>query len=296
MKTKIVVVCAVVVLSLLLSGCVEVQDDGGGGEVESKMSFTEIRVGDTPTEDFSHINVTFSEIKLHKSGGNDSGWFNFSINKTVDLIYLHINNLTEQLIKEEIDVGNYSKLWIVVDNATGVLNETNETIYFDVPSGTLKIQHLFDFRAGNNTVTVDIDLDNSILVRGEIYKLLPVIGTLRVQHANGTLSQIRDHNRLKNMTENRPPAIDVVVNGTRKKPVTAVVDQNISFNASGTFDIEGDNITYDWDFDDGTNATGPVVTHSYDEHGSYWVVLTVSDDELGATEIIEIHIVVKKTG
>jgi len=287
MKTEIVLVCAAVALIVLASGCVE-------QVAVVKTSLTEIRVGDMPTEDFSHINVTFSEVKLHKSG-NDSGWVTITMNQTtVDLISLHINNLTEQLGIAEIEVGNYTKLWIVVDNATGVLNATNETVYFDVPSDTLKIQHLFDVREGNNTITVDIDLDNSVLVRGDKYKLLPVIGALRVQHANGTLSHVRDRDKLKNKTENRAPAIDVVANGTRGKPVKVSVGENITFNATGTYDVEGDNITYSWDFDDGTNATGAVVTHSYAETGSYWVILVVSDGVLEATQ--QIHVTVSQHG
>lgn len=61
----------------------------------------------------------------------------------------------------EIEIGNYTKLWIVVENATGVLKATNETINFEVPSGTLKIQQLFKLQEGDNTITVDINLDNN---------------------------------------------------------------------------------------------------------------------------------------
>ena len=290
MKMKIFVVCAVVVLLVFTSGCVEQE------EVGVKTSLTGIRIGDMPTEDFSHINVTFSEIKLHKSG-NNSGWVNFSMESiSVDLIYLHLNNLTEKLAEMEIDVGNYTKLWITVDNVTGVLNATNETVYFDVPSKTLKIQQLFKIQEGNNTITVDIDLNSSILKYGggEKYKLLPVISRLEHHHEHKLQFRENNKNKLKNMVENRPPVIDVVTNGSRGKPITASIGQNISFNATETFDIDGDSITYYWDFDDGTNATGLVVNHSYDKQGSYWVVLTASDNESDATETIEIHVTVKK--
>ena len=242
-----------------------------------------------PTDDFTHINVTFSEVNLHS---NETGWVSFvSDPKTVDLLYLHRNNLTEDLGLEEIELGNYTKLWIVVDNATGVLTATNETVYFDVPSGTLKIQHLFDIREGNNTITVDIDLNNSILVRGDTYKILPVISALRVQHANGSTEHVRNKTKLKDMVENRAPAVDVVANGSRGKPISVSVNETITFNASGTYDVDEDNVTYSWDFGDDTNATGAVVTHSYENQGSYWVTLTVSDGELEATE--QIHVTVK---
>ena len=280
MKMKIFVVCAATVLFVIASGCVEVQDEEANGEVESKMSFTEIRVGDMPTDDFSHVNITFSEIKLHKSG-NDSGWVNISMdNTTVDLLYLHINNLTEQLGIGEIEIGNYTKLWIIVENATGVLKATNETIYFDVPSGTLKIQQLFKLQEGNNTITVDINLDNSILIHGDKYKILPVIS--RIQHHH------------KNKLKFSEDEIDVEEEGSRGKPIKVSVGENITFNATDTFDVVGDDINYSWDFGDGTNGTGAVVVHSYDENGSYWVVLTVNDN---SQEFIKyIHVTVKKQG
>lgn len=284
---KIFVVCATVALLVLTSGCIQQE------EVGLKTCLTEIRIGDMPTEDFSHINVTFSEIKLHKSDDNDSGWINISANKTtVDLIYLHMNNLTEQLGIGEIEVGNYTKLWIVVDNATGVLKETNETVYFDIPSGTLKVQHLFDLREGNNTITVEIDLDNSVLVRGEVYKLLPVISGLDIDHANGSKVRIRGRDKIK--VENRKPTTDILINGNRSNHINVEVNETITFNATGTYDVDNDTISYKWDFGDGTNDTGAVVTHNYSEKGTYHVILMASDGELEDTITAKVTVTVKQ--
>jgi len=297
MKKKIFVICAIITLFSLTSGCIQIQDEGDGVETEAKISFTEFRVADMPTDDFIHVNVTFSEIKLHKSSDNDSGWVNVSMNQTtVDLIYLHINNLTEQLGIAEVEIGNYTKLWIVIDNVTGVLKATNETINFDVPSGILKIQQLFRLQEGNNTITVDIDLNNSILKYGggEKYKLLPVISRLEHHHENKLQFREQNKSKIKNMVENRAPAIDVVANGSRGKPIKVTTGENITFNASGTYDVEGDNVSYYWDFGDDTNGTGAIVIHSYAEAGSYWVELTVSDGELESTELT--HVTVKQQG
>ena len=293
MKWKIFFVCIVVSMLVLVSGCVEQEDKDEGGETEANVASMEFYISDAPADDFDSIDVTFSEIKLHS---NETGWVNIPLETTtVDLIELHMNNLEEKLGSDEIETGNYSKLWIVVDNATGVLNETGETVYFKVPSDTLKIQHLFDIRQGNNTnkITVEIDLNNSIVNPGhsDKYILLPVISALRVKHANGTTAQIRDKNKLKNKTENRAPASDVVANGTRGKPIKVNVDENITFNASETYDAENDDINYTWDFDDGNIGYGEVVVHSYNETGNYTVTLTVSDGELESTE--EIHVTIK---
>ncbi len=307
MKIKIICLCSIVCSLVLLSGCTEVPDTGNGGEIPTVTSFTEIRIRDSPSENFSHINVTFSEVKLHS---NETGWISFlSGPKNVDLIELHMNNLTEQLGLEGITIGNYTKLWLVVENVTGVLSATGETVFFDVPSDTLKIQHLFDFREGNNTITVDINLDDSILVYGSgaKYKLLPVLSELNVSCANGTQMRFRNHERimnygngteirvqdenaLGNMIENRKPSIEIVVNGSRGNHVTVNENESITFDASETFDVDDDALSFAWGFDDGTTSTESAVTHSYPESGTYHVSLTVTDGKFEDTATITVTV------
>lgn len=270
------VVVAVALGAVFLAGCLN------QNAAEATTSLVEIRVGDMPTQDFTSINVTFSEVKLY---GNHTGWVSITTEPTtIDLLYLHMHNITQQLGLTEVEAGNYSKLWIVVDNASGILKDANETVYFDVPSSTLKIQHLFALQEGNHTITVDIDLDNSVFARGDMYKLLPVISSLNVSYANGTQIHIHQRDRIRTMLENRPPVIDIVVNGSRGHHLSVAVNQTVIFNASGTFDIDNDTLTFHWDFDEGTIAHTPVVEQTFTEEGTYHVTLTVSDGELEATD------------
>lgn len=51
----------------------------------------------------------------------------------------------------------------------------------------------------------------------------------------------------------------------------------VSFNASGSSDNVGV-VTYDWEFGDGSTATGLTPTHTYQSPGIYTTVLTVTDD------------------
>ncbi len=50
------------------------------------------------------------------------------------------------------------------------------------------------------------------------------------------------------------------------------------FDASSSYDPDGDSLSYFWDFGDGTTAKGPQVTHVYKERGKYKVTLTVDDN------------------
>jgi hypothetical protein len=73
-------------------------------------------------------------------------------------------------------------------------------------------------------------------------------------------------------TINRPPVADA------GPDLVAARHESVSFNASGSFDPDGEIITYLWDFGDGGNATGCAVNHTYTAFGAFIVTLTVTDD------------------
>ena len=50
------------------------------------------------------------------------------------------------------------------------------------------------------------------------------------------------------------------------------------FDGRASFDPDGVIVGYEWDFGDGTGASGAAITHSYSEKGTYQVMLTVTDD------------------
>lgn len=58
----------------------------------------------------------------------------------------------------------------------------------------------------------------------------------------------------------------------------------VTFDASASFDADGDTLTFVWDFGDGTRGTGPVVTHDY-VAGAFEASLTVRDSA-GAHDVV----------
>ena len=80
---------------------------------------------------------------------------------------------------------------------------------------------------------------------------------------------------------NDPPSATFTVT-----PETPTVDDPVSFDASESFDPDGEVVTYRWNFGDGGQAGSPgqgrTTTHVYDEPGTYSVTLEVVDDD-GAT-------------
>ena len=98
--------------------------------------------------------------------------------------------------------------------------------------------------------------------------------------------------KLDVLTPHLAPFIPNVVGGTGNLPPTArftsdVVSGNapltIQFDASGSSDPDGDNLSYSWNFGDGSTATGVGISHLFTQPGTYQVSLTVSDGSLNDT-------------
>jgi PKD repeat protein len=75
-----------------------------------------------------------------------------------------------------------------------------------------------------------------------------------------------------------PPPVPPVAAFTAN-PNRVVVGQPVEFDASSSHDPDGTILSYAWDFDDGTTASGRIVFHSYGSIGTYNVSLTVTDND-----------------
>ena len=52
----------------------------------------------------------------------------------------------------------------------------------------------------------------------------------------------------------------------------------VAFDGSGSYDADGQIAAYQWNFGDGYTASGAQVSHSYDDAGTYYATLIVTDD------------------
>ena len=88
-----------------------------------------------------------------------------------------------------------------------------------------------------------------------------------------------DHYPLMNPWGATPPTPTPPVASFTWAPRTPIVGVTVTFDASGSYDPDGNITAYMWDFGDGMNAQGAVVTHAYAVGGSYTVALTVIDND-----------------
>ena len=90
-----------------------------------------------------------------------------------------------------------------------------------------------------------------------------------------------------------PPVAKIVVDSAKDASGSnyANVSEPILFDASGSFDPDGFQLTYKWDFDDGSTSSQKIVSHEFESDGTYTVVLTINDlEELMRQESITIKI------
>jgi len=75
-------------------------------------------------------------------------------------------------------------------------------------------------------------------------------------------------------------------------PYSGSVGQEILFDGSGSSDPNGDSLSFQWDFGDGTSGSGVKVGHIYRESGTFTAVLTV-DDGHGCTDSDSVEVTVQ---
>jgi len=59
----------------------------------------------------------------------------------------------------------------------------------------------------------------------------------------------------------------------------------VTFDASSSFDLDGEVVLWNWSFGDDKEGSGVTVTHTYASHGPYSVCLVVRDDDGASDEI-----------
>ncbi|MFN3301759.1 MAG: lamin tail domain-containing protein [Patescibacteria group bacterium] len=99
------------------------------------------------------------------------------------------------------------------------------------------------------------------------------------------ISYVRDEKNNWFWTTQPTPGEENIIKKVNQKPKAiisapnkALVDEEIVFDASDSYDPDGDSLTYYWDFGDGTKSREILVRHIYKRPGQYNVRLEVKDD------------------
>lgn len=135
------------------------------------------------------------------------------------------------------------------------------TITDDVSVDTASIEYWYD---SSNVITADMDDKGS-----NYYEKVIVIDS----NPSRVYCVIYATDPSGNVNNTKTPRLNF--NG----PYSGGMGGAISFDASDSYDLDGNISDYSWTFGDGTNETGETTTHTYSSNGNYTVTITITDNE-----------------
>ena len=119
-----------------------------------------------------------------------------------------------------------------------------------------------------------------------ILKLLLLILVLLSIFISGCLTTSEGPATSIQKKENSQPIAAISVN-----PASISEGEIISFNGLGSKDLDGNIVSYQWDFGDGDYASDASASHTYTRSGIYTILLTVTDNNgAKATDSIKIEV------
>lgn len=164
-----------------------------------------------------------------------------------------------------LEVRNQTSLVYSQTLNQGILWGTSKNFAFTAPL----------FQAGNYTITLKTNVNDCMC---SSYAEQSQQGTFTVLAQPPSQNQTNQTNQT-----NQWPVANFVYS-----PQLPVINQAITFNASSSYDSDGSIVSYSWNFDDGTSATGIAPQHAYTLPGNYSVSLTVRDNNNAQSTIIRI--------
>jgi PKD repeat protein len=191
-----------------------------------------------------------------------------------------VENITFRLLHHEGD-----KMYFYPEVLAGTKHIVIENYDLDKKGGSSTLQvnalstkmRINDSKSGEWSQTViPIETETS----GRMVYIITK-GTQRYANAGLRIKDDKGNPVALYFREGRPPVSKVAVSVPVQQQETAVPDikcNKFTFDATSSYDIDKQTLTYLWDFGDGETSTEPVVTHIYDKGGKYTVSLTVKDD------------------
>lgn len=144
---------------------------------------------------------------------------------------------------------------------------TGDTINFDASKTSDadgdSLTYIWDF--GDGTVEQNGPKVSHVYTAGGNYSVRLLVDDKKGTECSKDMAAI-------NVKVNTPPVADAGSN------LVCCLNKESDFNGSGSSDADGNELSYAWDFGDGSTGEGAQVTHSYSKPGEYIVTLTVNDN------------------
>ncbi|MCR9254386.1 MAG: PKD domain-containing protein, partial [bacterium] len=162
----------------------------------------------------------------------------------------------------------------IVLTSSALTGDLPHEVLFDAsqsvdPDGTI-VSYSWDFGDGNTGVGATAS--NTFTAAGTYMVSLVITDDL------GAVSSTTLEVTVLDPTVNNPPLASLLTD-----IVSGTAPLNVLFDASGSSDPDGDIISFNWGFGDGSFSTDSIVSHLYQTPGTYTVLLTITDTEGAST-------------
>ena len=199
----------------------------------------------------------------------DNGEYSVTL-RIVDNLGTLGSKVAVQVIKNRPPVAALTETAVMIDKKQVVTFDASPS--YD-PDGTI-VEYFWDFEDG--TTGTGVSISHSYSESG-LYT-----ATLTITDNDGATDTI---STTKVVGNKAPIAVFF------ESSSNVHIEDTITFNASKSYDPDGIIVNYFWDFGDGNTGTGELVSHAYKYNRSYFVTLTVTDND-GATDIDSTRITV----
>ena len=244
-----------------------------------------------PEADF--VGINYIEFTAYDTTGNNVTSNNVTLSIVEGPSYL-IDTYVDGVFYDDENSTNITG--IIISNLTDS-NITNSNLYYCVVTDSTIL----------NSNGTDCEINNSILRNCEVGGALCTTKNWEITSGyitfNGSTYNASAGSGTENLTDliNYPPIAGFSApSSAEPSESVSFTDTSIDYNIPATSPgvpgegLLNDNLTYFWDFDDGSNSTLQNVTHSYTTKATYTVSLTVTDD-FGESDTFTKSIQIKTT-
>jgi DNA/RNA endonuclease G (NUC1) len=175
----------------------------------------------------------------------------------------------------------------IFTNGVG-LGTLNDGGRIAIPDSTWKIAVIMPANGGLGQITspqsvtvIAVNMPNVTGISGNGWEMYQTTVD-KIQHSTGYnfLSSIPEQIQCRIEVRNCSPAGAFSVSAG-----SALENVALSFDASASSDVDGDALSYAWNFGDGSTASGVKTSHAYSHAGTYTVTLTVTDGKGGTAQL-----------
>lgn len=237
----------------------------------------------------SNMDTSYSyDLAFYKDGVTthyDVKRHNISEPGKISLTYFTQNN--------KLDITKVENIKEIKINVKSLFDDEAQKVFKKSPSEIPGMDLEYWLEAGDGVFTVDFNIDSSEPIEKLTFTKFPIPNSVTVNNQEWWETST-DYKISGNeiSISNIPTGTTRVVldfnEDVNELPIAAFtedpglnigVNQDITFNASSSYDPDGNIKSYTWDFGDSEKDTGITVVHKYSEPGTYTVKLTVRDDD-----------------